>query len=311
MAVNLISGGAGFIGSHLVERLLERGEAVIVVDNLITGRYENIEHLDDNDEFSFIKSDVCEQVDIDNAPDNILHLASPASPVDFQSLSVEILLTGSRGTYNLLEIARDSEATFLLASSSEVYGDAEEHPQTEDYWGNVNPVGIRSPYDEAKRFAESLTISYRRKFDLNTHIARIFNTYGPRMRMDDGRVIPNFIKQVLTGEPLTIYGDGTQTRSFCYIDDMVEGLLKLLTTDYHYPVNLGNPKEFTILELAELVCEVAEVKPEFEYQPLPEDDPSQRKPDITLAKDIINWEPAISLKDGLKETIVYFEGVLG
>jgi dTDP-glucose 4,6-dehydratase len=310
MADILVAGGAGFIGSHISERLLDRGDRVICVDNFLTGRIENIEKLNKNEKFNFIEKDICENLDFDFSVDYVFNFASPASPRDFGELSIEILETGSTGTDNLLKVAGNNNAKYLFASSSEVYGDAEVHPQTEKYWGNVNPVGYRSPYDESKRFSESLVMAYHRRYELDVYIARLFNTYGPRMRLDDGRVVPNFIKQALTDNALTIYGDGKQTRALCYIDDMVEGLLRLINTDYHQPINLGNPQEITMIELAELICELVGIKPSFEYLTLPEDDPTRRNPDITKAKEIMNWEPEVSLKDGLKETIEYFKILL-
>jgi len=310
MPISIITGGAGFIGSHLCERLLREGHSVICIDNLITGRYENLGDVINNEKFEFIERDICEDIELSLKPDYILHLASPASPKDFEELSIHILKTGSIGTYNMLEIAKNCSSSFLLASSSEVYGDAEVHPQCESYWGRVNPVGPRSPYDEAKRFSESFTMAYKRKFNIKTHIARIFNTYGPRMRMDDGRVIPNFIKQAFSGKHLTIYGDGEQTRSFCYVSDMVEGLFRLVTSNFCEPVNLGNPEEISIIELAEIICELVGVKPQFEYRPLPEDDPLKRKPDIERAGRELDWEPEVTLKDGLGETVRYFKRIL-
>jgi dTDP-glucose 4,6-dehydratase len=303
----LISGGAGFIGSHLCDYYIKQKNEVVCLDNFITGRQENIMHLMDKPGFHLIKADISKSFEITGHNDAILHFASPASPKDFSKYPIQIMRTGSFGTYHLLELAKRDKAKFLLASTSEVYGDPLVHPQTEDYWGNVNPVGPRAVYDESKRFGEAMTMAYHREYGLSVRIARIFNTYGPRMRIDDGRVVPNLIPQALRGEPLTIYGDGKQTRSFCYIDDMVSGISKLLEADVSEPVNIGNPDEFTILEFANLVLELTKSKNKMEFAPLPKDDPKKRKPDISKAKRILGWEPKVSLKQGLKLTIDWFK----
>jgi dTDP-glucose 4,6-dehydratase len=302
----LISGGAGFIGSHLCDLFLERGHQVTALDNLITGREENLAQLKGNPAFQFVKADITESLPDLGKFDAILDFASPASPVDFQRIPVEILRVGSFGVYNMLELARKSGARFLQASTSEVYGDPEVHPQSEDYWGHVNPIGERSPYDESKRFAEALVMAFRRKFKMPTRIARIFNTYGPRMREDDGRVVPNLVFQALDGKPLTVYGDGTQTRSFCYVSDMVEGIYRLLTSDVSDPVNIGNPGEFTVNEFAQLVIELTGSKSPIIHVPLPEDDPRKRRPDITRARTKLGWEPKVALPAGLGRTIEWF-----
>ena len=303
----LITGGAGFIGSHLCERFLERGDEVICVDNLITGALVNIEPLRANDRFTFIRHDISHPLEIDGPIDNILHFASPASPVDYLQYPIQTLKVGSLGTHNTLGLAKLKNARYLVASTSEVYGDPEQHPQREEYWGNVNPIGVRGVYDEAKRFSEAMVMAYHRAHGVNTHIIRIFNTYGPRMRLDDGRVLPNFMGQALRGEPLTIYGDGSQTRSFCYVDDLVEGITRLLFTDFHEPVNLGNPSEITILEFAKEILALSGSKSQIEYRPLPQDDPKLRKPDISRARRLLNWEPKIDRHEGLKRTLAYFQ----
>jgi dTDP-glucose 4,6-dehydratase len=303
----LITGGAGFIGSHLCERFLERGDEVICVDNLITGALANVEHLRTNDRFAFIRHDISHALEIDGPIDNILHFASPASPVDYLQYPIQTLKVGSLGTHNTLGLAKLKEARYLVASTSEVYGDPEQHPQREEYWGNVNPIGIRGVYDEAKRFSEAMVMAYHRAHGVNTHIVRIFNTYGPRMRLDDGRVLPNFMGQALRGEPLTIYGDGSQTRSFCYVDDLVEGITRLLFTDFHEPVNIGNPSEITILDFAKEILSLSGSKSAIEYRPLPQDDPKLRKPDISRARRLLGWEPKIDRHEGLKRTLAYFQ----
>jgi dTDP-glucose 4,6-dehydratase len=309
----LVTGGAGFIGSHLCERLLAEGHSVVVVDNLVTGNTENIAHLAGRDDFRFIKHDVSNFIFVPGALDAVVHLASPASPnplspYGYPNLPIQTLKVGALGTHNALGVARANKARFLLASTSEVYGDPLEHPQKETYWGHVDPIGPRSVYDEAKRFAEAITMAYHRYHGLDTRIVRIFNTYGPRMRKDDGRVIPNFITQALAGEPLTIYGDGAQTRSFCYVDDLVEGLYRLLLSDEHLPVNLGNPHEMTVRELAEEVNRLTGNRAGLAV--LPErrgkDDPQRRKPDISRAVQILHWEPADDLESGLRRTIEDF-----
>jgi dTDP-glucose 4,6-dehydratase len=304
----LITGGAGFIGSHLCERFLAMGHVVICVDNLITGALGNIEHLRSNDNFTFIRHDISHPLEIDGTIDNILHFASPASPVDYLRHPIPTLKVGSLGTHNTLGLAKAKGARYLLASTSEVYGDPAMHPQREDYWGNVNPIGVRGCYDEAKRFAEAITMAYHRTHGIDTHIVRIFNCFGTRMRLDDGRVLPNFVGQALRGEPLTVYGDGSQTRSFCYVDDLVEGIARLLFVDFHEPVNLGNPDEVTILEFAEEILALSGSKSGIEYRPLPQDDPKVRKPDITRARQLLGWEPKVARGDGLRRTLQYFLG---
>jgi dTDP-glucose 4,6-dehydratase len=306
----VITGGAGFIGSHLCERFLARGDEVICVDNLITGALPNIEHLRSNDRFEFIRHDISHPLEIDGPVDNVLHFASLASPVDYLRYPIQTLKVGSLGTHNTLGLAKLKNARFLLASTSEVYGDPQMHPQREDYWGHVNCVGVRGCYDESKRFAEAIVMAYRRTHQVETHICRIFNTYGPKMRLDDGRVLPNFMGQALRGEPLTVYGDGSQTRSFCYVDDLVEGIVRLLDTDYHEPVNLGNPAEVTILEFAREILALSGSQSVIDYRPLPQDDPKVRRPDITRARSLLGWEPRIDRHEGLKRTLAYFQSRL-
>jgi dTDP-glucose 4,6-dehydratase len=302
----LIPGGAGFVGSHLCERFLAMGHEVLCVDNLITGDLGNVEHLRKDSGFHFYRHDISHPLEISGPVDNILHFASPASPVDYLRHPIPTLKVGSLGTHNALGLAKAKEARFLLASTSEIYGDPEVHPQREDYWGNVNCVGVRGCYDESKRFAEAMTMAYHRHHQINTGILRIFNTYGPRMRLDDGRVLPNFMGQALRGEPLTVYGDGSQTRSFCHVDDLVEGIVRLLQTDYHDPVNLGNPDEVTIMEFAREILELSGSKSAIELRPLPQDDPRVRRPDITRARQLLGWEPRVSRSEGLKRTLDYF-----
>jgi dTDP-glucose 4,6-dehydratase len=302
----LITGGAGFLGSHLCDRFLAEGHEVLCVDNFITGRPANIQHLRANPKFRVIVHDASTPLFVDGLVDNVLHFASPASPVDYYKSPIQTLKIGSLGTHVALGIAKAHGARFLLASTSEVYGDPHVHPQTEDYWGNVNPVGERSMYDEAKRFAEAMTMAYHREHGVNTHIIRIFNTYGPRMRLDDGRVLPNFVGQALRGEPITVYGEGQQTRSFCYATDLVDGIYRLLFSDYHMPVNIGNPAEITIKQFADEILRLTGSKSPIVYKPLPPDDPKQRKPDITLAKKLLGWEPKIGREEGLKMTLDYF-----
>ena len=310
----LVTGGAGFIGSHLNERLLAEGHHVAVVDNLVTGSLENISHLFGRDDFEFYKHDVSNFIFIPGKIDAVMHLASPASPnprspFGYPQLPIQTLKVGALGTHNALGVARAHGARFLLASTSEVYGDPLVHPQTEDYWGHVDPIGDRSVYDEAKRFAEAITMAYHRYHDLDTHIVRIFNTYGPRMRLDDGRVIPNFICQALANEPITVYGDGNQTRSFCYVDDLVDGLYRLLMSDEHLPVNIGNPIEMSILELANEVIRLANSNSTIDILPdsLPSSDPKRRKPDISRAKSLLRWNPEVNLEAGLLKTIGDFK----
>ncbi|HET9772312.1 MAG TPA: UDP-glucuronic acid decarboxylase family protein [Acidimicrobiia bacterium] len=302
----VITGGAGFLGSHLADALVARGDEVVAVDNLSTGRAENVAHLGDEPRFTFSRQDVARSLEVDGAVDAVLHLASPASPPDYHRLPIETLQVGSAGTFRALDLAVASGARFLLASTSEVYGDPEEHPQRETYWGRVNPVGPRSVYDEAKRFAEAATMAYHRTRALDVRISRTFNTYGPRMRPDDGRVVSNFIVAALAGRPLVVHGDGSQTRSFCYVSDQVAGLVALLDSDHVGPVNIGNPDEFTVLELSTMVRKLTGTAPEVVFAPLPVDDPLQRRPDITLAQTELAWSPAVGLEDGLRRTIDWF-----
>jgi dTDP-glucose 4,6-dehydratase len=309
----LVAGGAGFIGSHLCERLVSNNK-VICIDNLITGSKNNIKHLLSNSNFEYLEYDISSNEFLDNIKlkdlDEIYNLASPASPIDYFQHPIETLKVGSVGSSNLLELARLLKSKILFASTSEVYGDPLEHPQKEEYWGNVNPVGVRSCYDEAKRFMEALAVAYKRVYKLDIRIARIFNTYGPRMRLDDGRVVPNFVSQAIKGEPLSIYGDGKQTRSFCYVSDLVDGLVKLMLSDIDTPVNLGNPEERTIIDFADAVIKITKTKLEFNYQNIPEDDPKKRKPDISKAKKHLDWEPVVSLEEGLSSTIEYFRDII-
>jgi dTDP-glucose 4,6-dehydratase len=299
----LITGGAGFIGSHLVERLLADAHSVIALDNLVTGRIENLHSVIDHPNFKFINHNISEHIKIEEKLDWVMHFASPASPVDFEKLAIPILKVGSLGTHNALGIALEEKAKFFLASTSEVYGDPLVHPQPETYFGNVNPIGTRGVYDESKRFAEAITMAYHRKHGIDSRIVRIFNTYGPRMRVNDGRVVCSFVDQALHDQPLTVQGDGSQTRSFQYIDDLIEGIVRLMAVDFHEPVNLGNPDEFTILELAHKVIAMTSSKSVIKFVPLPADDPKRRKPDITRAKTLLGWEPRISLDEGLNRSI--------
>jgi dTDP-glucose 4,6-dehydratase len=303
----LITGGAGFIGSHLCDRFVSEGHEVLCLDNLITGTTDNISHLAGNPRFTFIQHDVTNYIFVAGRVDAILHFASPASPADYLNYPIQTLKVGSLGTHKALGLAKEKKARFLLASTSEVYGDPLVHPQTEDYWGNVNPIGPRGVYDEAKRFAEAMTMAYHRYHKLDTRIARIFNTYGPRMRLNDGRVVPNFILQALHGQDLTIYGDGSQTRSFCYIADLVEGILKLLFSQETDPFNLGNPDEFSILDFAKVILEITGSLSRISHQPIPVDDPRVRRPEIAKALKILNWQPKISLREGIRKTIPYFQ----
>jgi dTDP-glucose 4,6-dehydratase len=305
MPRTLVTGGAGFLGSHLCEYLLGKGHEVIAMDNLLTGSIDNIAHLR-NEQFSFIKYDVTNYIYVEGPLDYILHFASPASPRDYLEFPIQTLKVGSLGTHKALGLALEKKATFLLASTSEVYGDPQIHPQPETYWGNVNPVGLRGVYDEAKRFAEALTMAYNRYHDVSTRIVRIFNTYGPRMRPEDGRAIPTFIPQVLRGEPITVFGDGKQTRSFCYVSDLIEGIYRLLMSDIIRPVNIGNPDERTILELTEEILQLTDSSSQIIFQPLPINDPQIRQPDIRLAKEKLGWQPKVGLKEGLSTTIVWF-----
>ncbi|MDE0804475.1 MAG: SDR family oxidoreductase [Acidimicrobiales bacterium] len=306
----VVTGGAGFLGSHLCERLLGRGDEVVVLDNLVTGDLGNIEHLFDEPGFTFVEHDVSTYIWVPGDVDAVLHFASPASPKDYLEMPIQTLKVGSLGTHNGLGLARAKSARFFLASTSEVYGDPQVHPQTEDYWGHVNPVGPRGVYDEAKRFAEAMTMAYHRHHGFDVRIVRIFNTYGPRMRPEDGRVVSNFLVQALRNDPITIYGDGSQSRSFCYVDDEVEGFLALLDADITGPCNIGNPGEFTISELADLVVEVTNSSSEIVYEALPVDDPTQRRPDNTLAERALGWKPTIELREGLEKTAEYFDGLV-
>ncbi|MEM9748583.1 MAG: UDP-glucuronic acid decarboxylase family protein [Actinomycetota bacterium] len=307
----VVAGGAGFLGSHVCDALLDRGDQVVAVDNFVTGDAANVAHLSGRADFEFVEQDVCEPFSIDGPVDAVMNLASPASPKDYYELPVETLDVGSIGTRNLLELALAHDARFFMASTSEVYGDPDVHPQPESYWGHVNPIGQRSMYDEAKRFSEALCFAYHRSKGVDLRVVRIFNTYGPRMQPDDGRVVSNFICQALQGQALTIYGDGSQTRSFCFCDDEVRGFLALLDSDVVGPVNIGNPGEFTMLELADLVNELTQNEAGIVFEPLPSDDPKQRKPDITIATDRLGWEPKIALREGLERTIPYFAEKLG
>ena len=302
----VVTGGAGFLGSHLCELLLDRGDEVVAVDNLCTGDLENIAEFLERPGFEFVNQDVSRPFDIPGPVAAVMHLASPASPKDYLDMPIETLQVGSLGTFNTLELAREKSARYFFASTSEVYGDPKVHPQPESYWGHVHSVGPRSVYDEAKRFGEATTMAYHRQYGLDVRISRTFNTYGPRMRPGDGRVVSNFIVQALAGLPLTVYGDGSQTRSFCYVDDQVRGLVGLLDSDYVGPVNIGNPDEFTVLELANAVLDVTRSKSEIVFEPLPTDDPTQRRPDIALAADVIGWRPEVALREGLERTIPWF-----
>jgi dTDP-glucose 4,6-dehydratase len=311
----VITGGAGFIGSHLCERYLSEGHEVVCVDNFITGTPVNVQHLRQHRDwatrFTFLRHDISHALELDGPVANVLHFASPASPVDYLRYPIQTLKVGSLGTHNTLGLAKAKAARYLLASTSEVYGDPLVHPQREDYWGNVNPIGVRGVYDEAKRFAEAMTMAYHRYHGVNSGIIRIFNCFGDRMRLDDGRVLPNFIGQALRGEPLTVYGDGSQTRSFCHVDDLVDGIEKLLYADFHEPVNLGNPDEVTILQFAREVLALSGSQSPIEHRPLPADDPKVRKPDITRARRLLGWEPRIDRHEGLKRTLAYFRARLG
>ena len=306
----VVSGGAGFVGSHLCDLMIEKGWEVVCLDNLVTGNEENIAHLAGDTQFRFIRHDITQPIVVDGAVDAVLNLASPASPVDYHQLPIETLDVGSLGTRHMLELAQAKRARFLMASTSECYGDPEVSPQVETYWGHVNPIGPRSVYDEAKRFSEALTMAYHRARGLDTRIVRIFNTYGPRMRLNDGRVLPNFVYQALTGQPLTVYGDGRQTRSFCYVSDLIDGIYRLLESDHHEPVNVGNPREMTILEFAEQVLKYTGSKSGIKFEPLPVDDPKRRCPDITKARELLGWEPRVTLEEGLPRTIEFFRSVV-
>jgi dTDP-glucose 4,6-dehydratase len=301
----VVTGAAGFIGSHLSEALLDRGHAVVGIDNLITGDLANIAHLRDRD-FQFIRHDVTQYIDVDGRVDAVLHWASPASPIDYLELPIQTLKVGSLGTHNALGLAKAKGARFVLASTSEIYGDPLEHPQKETYWGHVNPIGPRGVYDEAKRFGEAITLAYHRAHGVDTKIVRIFNTYGPRMRLRDGRAVPAFMSQALRGEDVTIFGDGTQTRSFCYISDLVDGIIRLLQSSTNEPVNIGNPYEITIEQIARTIITLVDSKSRLVYRPLPVDDPKQRRPDITRARTLLSWEPKVALEEGLLKTVEYF-----
>jgi dTDP-glucose 4,6-dehydratase len=303
----LITGGAGFLGSHLCDRFLAEGYRVIAMDNLITGNLKNIQHLFGNDDFRFVKHDVTNYTYVEGELDYVLHFASPASPIDYLQLPIQTLKVGALGTHKILGLAKDKGARVLIASTSEVYGDPLIHPQQEDYWGNVNPIGVRGVYDEAKRFQEAMTMAYHRYHGVETRIVRIFNTYGPRMRLDDGRVLPAFMGQALRGEDLTVFGDGSQTRSFCYVDDLIEGIYRLLHSDYTDPVNIGNPAEITILDFAKEIVKLTDSKSTIAFKPLPQDDPKIRKPNIERAREVLKWEPQVDRSEGLKRTLEYFK----
>ena len=306
----MVTGGAGFVGSHLVDRLLADGLHVIALDNFVTGHARNIAHLDGIPEFRFIQHDVSEPFDVEGPVDFVFHFASPASPIDYVQIPIKTLKAGSYATHNSLDLALRKKATFLVASTSEIYGDPEIHPQPESYWGNVNSIGIRSCYDEAKRYAEAATMAYHRAHGVDTRIVRIFNTYGPRMRLDDGRVVPAFIGQALRGEPMTIFGDGTHTRSFCYVSDLVEGIWRLARSQCHEPVNCGNPHEMSMRQFAEAIASVFGIELKVDPKPLPPDDPKVRQPDITRAKEVLGWEPVVPFDQGIRQTVEYFRGQL-
>ena len=306
----VITGGAGFIGSHLCDYLIAKDHEIICIDNLLTGKAENIVHLIGNSKFRFIKHNVSDYIYVDGNVDCVLHFASPASPFDYLEFPIQTLKVGSLGTLNSLGLAKTKKARFFLASTSEVYGDPQIHPQREDYWGHVNPVGPRGVYDEAKRFAEAMTMAYHRYHQIDTRIVRIFNTYGPRMRIKDGRSLPNFMCQALSGEDMTVFGNGSQTRSFCYVSDLVEGIYRLLLSDEHEPVNMGNPAEITILQLAKEMLALTGSKSKIVFKPLPVDDPKIRQPDISKAKRILGWEPSVSREEGLRKTLTYFKNLL-
>jgi dTDP-glucose 4,6-dehydratase len=306
--VSVVTGGAGFLGSHLTDRLLAEGHRVIAIDNLITGHTDNIAHLSGNENYRFIKHNVSNYIFVpEKQIDYVFHFASPASPIDYLELPIPTLKVGALGTHNTLGLAKDKKATFILASTSECYGDPLVHPQKEDYWGNVNPIGPRGVYDEAKRFAEAMTMAYHRYHGVDTKIVRIFNTYGPRMRLRDGRVVPAFIGQALSETPLTIFGDGSQTRSFCYVSDLIDGIFRLAMSDFHEPVNIGNPREMTIKQFADEIIRIIGTKSKIEHKPLPVDDPKVRQPDISRAKKILNWQPKVEFDEGIRKTIDYFQ----
>jgi dTDP-glucose 4,6-dehydratase len=306
----VVTGGAGFLGSHLCDALLAEGWSVVAVDNLLTGRLANLRHLKTEPAFEFVERDICEPFDVGRV-DYVFHFASPASPVDYSTHGIETLKVGSLGTFHALDLAYKYGAKYLISSTSECYGDPLEHPQKETYWGHVNPIGPRSVYDEAKRFSEAVTMAYRRYHKVDTRIVRIFNTYGPRMQLNDGRVVPNFMKQALRGDDLTVYGDGSQTRSFCFVSDEIDGFTRLAKSDEHLPVNIGNPNEFTILECAKVVLEITGSTSKIRYEPLPQDDPKQRRPDITKARQLLGWEPKVDLAAGLRLSLDYFKKAVG
>lgn len=309
--ISVVTGAAGFLGSHLADRLLAEGHRVIGIDNFVTGTIDNISHLSGNQNFKFIQQDVTEFLFLHEKVDYVWHLASPASPIDYLELPIQTLKVGALGTHKALGLAREKKARFLLASTSEVYGDPLEHPQKEEYWGNVNTIGPRGCYDEAKRFAEALTMAYHREHQIETRIVRIFNTYGPRMRLNDGRVVPAFLSQALRGQPITVFGDGTQTRSFCYCSDLIDGIFRLMMSDTPLPVNIGNPREMTMLQFAEAVRKATGSKSRIIFKPLPQDDPKQRRPDITRARKLLKWEPKVELEDGIQRTLDYFRDRVG
>lgn len=306
----VVTGAAGFLGSHLSDRLLSEGYRVIGIDNLLTGNLRNIEHLTGNSDFEFIRHDVTNFINVPGEVHLVFHMASPASPIDYLQLPIQTLKVGSLGTHNALGLAKAKQATFLIASTSECYGDPLIHPQREDYWGNVNPIGPRGVYDEAKRFAEAMTMAYHRFHQVDTKIVRIFNTYGPRMRLEDGRVVPAFIGQALQGQPLTVFGDGSQTRSFCYVSDLIDGIFRLAQSNYHEPVNIGNPGEMTVLQFAKAILDMTGSKSEIDFRPLPVDDPKVRQPDIGLARKLLAWEPKVSFNEGIEKTVNYFRQFL-
>jgi dTDP-glucose 4,6-dehydratase len=311
LPTSLVTGGAGFLGSHLCDYLLQRGQSVVCVDNLDTGSLENIRHLKDGADFRFAMVDIISHYEVDEPIDFVYHMASPASPIDYARLPLHTLKVGAYGTHNTLGLAKKHRARFLLASTSEVYGDPLVHPQPESYWGNVNPIGPRGVYDEAKRYAEALTMAYLRQQGVDSCIARIFNTFGARMRPQDGRAVPTFLRQALSEKPVTVFGDGSQTRSFCYVDDLIRGLVLLAESDVHEPINLGNPAELALLEMAELIIELTESRSEIVFEALPVDDPQVRQPDITRAKQLLGWEPEIEVREGLRRTIAHYTNVLG
>ena len=304
--VSVVTGAAGFLGSHLTDLLLSKGHKVIGLDNFVTGSVDNINHLGGNKNFRFVEQDVTEFIFLEGPVNYVWHFASPASPIDYLKIPIQTMKVGSLGTHKALGLAKFKKARFLVASTSEIYGDPLVHPQTEDYWGNVSTIGPRGCYDEAKRFAEALTMAYHREHNVATRIVRIFNTYGPRMRLNDGRVVPAFVSQALTNKPITVFGTGTQTRAFCYVSDLIEGIYRLMMSNHHLPVNIGNPREMTMLEFADAIIKATKSKSKIVFKPLPQDDPKQRKPDITKAKTLLKWEPRVNLADGMKKTIAYF-----